>query len=142
MVVGPAPAAAPGAGRSVHGGPGVFDGFVHGDDEAGGLGGGRQRVDAHDGRFPHAGLEVVGDVLVVDVHAVPHPALGGDKRVSVLRWLGLGGQQRHLNIQGEAEMGPCSVTEEYLKGNEENKPPKNLFCQQMVPIKLQETGDA
>lgn len=80
MVVGPASPPAPPAGRSVHGGTGVLDGFVHGDDEAGGLRGCRQRVDAHDGRLPHAGLEVIGDVLVVHIHAVPHTSLVGEKR--------------------------------------------------------------
>lgn len=80
MVVGSASAPAPAPGWGVHGGAGIFDGLVDGHDEAGGLGGGRQRVDAHDGRLPHAGLEVVGDVLVVDVHAVPHAALAGERK--------------------------------------------------------------
>jgi len=80
VVVGSASAPAPAAGRGVHGGTGVFDGFVHGDDEAGGLGGRCQCIDAHDGRLPHAGLEVIGDVLVVHVHAVPHASLGGERR--------------------------------------------------------------
>lgn len=75
--VGPPAASAP-AGAPwwpVHGAARVLDGLVHGQDEAGSLGRGRQGVDAHDGRLPDAGGEVVGDVLVVDVHAVPHAAL-------------------------------------------------------------------
>lgn len=80
VVVGSASAPAPAAGRSVHGGTGVLDGFVHGDDKAGGLGGCCQRIDAYDGRLPHAGLEVIGDVLVVHVDAVPHTSLVGKKR--------------------------------------------------------------
>lgn len=67
---------------SVCGAARVLDGLVYGQDEAGGLRRGRQGVDAHDGRLPDAGGEVVGDVLVVDVHAVPHTALQRRPQVS------------------------------------------------------------
>lgn len=76
MGVGSPAAPPPAAPRgTVHAAAGVLDGLVDRQDETGGLGRCRQSVDAHDGRLPHAGDEVVSDVLVVDVHAVPHAAL-------------------------------------------------------------------
>ena len=73
--------ASPGTWWPLTAGAGVLDGFVHGQDEAGGLRGSGERVDAHDGWLPHARHEVVGDVLVVDVDAVPHAALEDEGRV-------------------------------------------------------------
>lgn len=70
--------------RAVNRGAGVPDGLVHRQDEAGGLGSGGERVDAHDGRLPHARLEVVGDVLVVDVHAIPHATLADEGRIRMV----------------------------------------------------------
>lgn len=69
------PAAPPPPGGCVRAAAGVLDGLVDGQDETGGLGRRRQGVDAYDGRLPHEGGEVVSDVLVVDVHAVPHAPL-------------------------------------------------------------------
>ena len=51
--------------------PRVLDGLVDGEDEAGGLRGRRDGVDLDDGRLPHAGRKIVGDVLCEDVDAVP-----------------------------------------------------------------------
>ena len=51
--------------------PRVLDGLVDGEDEAGGLRGRRDGVDLDDGRLPHAGRKVVGDILGEDVDAVP-----------------------------------------------------------------------
>ena len=49
----------------------VFNGFVHGQDEAGRLRCSRQRVDLDDRRLPHACVKVIGDVLVDDVNSEP-----------------------------------------------------------------------
>ena len=57
-------------------GLGRLDRLVDAQYETGGLGGSRDRVDLDDGGLPHGRLEVVGDVLVVDVDAVPEAALG------------------------------------------------------------------
>lgn len=105
MVVGSASPPAPSTGRSVHSGTGVLDGFVHRDDEAGSLRGCCQRVDAHDGRLPHAGLKVISDVLVVHIHAVPHTSLVGErtgKRVII------GLVQTSGPVHWEADTSKCS----------------------------------
>lgn len=131
VVVGSASASAPAAGRSIHGGTGVLDGFVHRDDKAGGLGGRRQRIDSHDGRLPHAGLKVIGDVLVVHVDAVPHTSLAGKKReeglvIGLVRTCGGQGtgKQTHANVQGEAETGPCCMKAEHLRKTQRKKKEK------------------
>jgi hypothetical protein len=54
---------------------GVLDCFVDGEDEAGSLGGGRERVDLHDSRLPHGGLKVVGDAFIENVDAEPRTAM-------------------------------------------------------------------
>ena len=60
-----------GPGSSAAARPRVLDRLVDGEDEAGGLRGRRDGVDLDDGRLPHAGRKVVGDVLGEDVDAVP-----------------------------------------------------------------------
>lgn len=76
----PAPPSAGAARRSVHAAAGVLDGLVDRQDETGRLRCRRQGVDPHDRRLPDAGGEVVGDVLAVDVHAVPDAALRDHRR--------------------------------------------------------------
>lgn len=61
--------------RSIHGGAGVLDSLIHGYNKARSLRSCCQGIDAHHGWLPHKGLEVVSDVLVVDVHSVPHAPL-------------------------------------------------------------------
>jgi hypothetical protein len=55
--------------------PRVLHRLVHGQDEARGLGGSRDRIDLHHRRLQNARGEVVGDVLAVDVDSVPSVAL-------------------------------------------------------------------
>ena len=62
---------AAGPARSATAGPRVLHRLVDGEDEAGGLRGRRDGVDLDDGRLPHAGREIVGNVLGEDVDAVP-----------------------------------------------------------------------
>lgn len=84
-----APASAHGATwGAVRGAARVLDGLVHGQDEACGFRRGRQGIDANDGRLPDAGAEVVGDVLVVNVYAVPHSALWPERQLAprVNKW--------------------------------------------------------
>lgn len=64
--------------RSVHTTAGVLDRLVDRQDETSCFWRRRQGVDPHYGRLPHAGDKVVCDVLVVDVHTVPHAPLTGD----------------------------------------------------------------
>ncbi len=73
-----APAPAGATWRSVHTAAWVLDRLIDRQDEAGRLRCRRQSVDAHDGRLPDAGSEVVCNVLVVDVHTVPHATLQRD----------------------------------------------------------------
>lgn len=61
--------------RAVDTRAGVFDGLVHREDEASGLGGSGQSIDAHNGWFPHTRLEIISDVLIVHVYAIPHSTL-------------------------------------------------------------------
>ena len=56
----------------------VLDGLVDGEDQTGGLAGGRERVHPNNGRLPDAGGQVIGHVLMLDVHAVPQARLCGD----------------------------------------------------------------
>lgn len=65
--------------RSVHSTAGVLDRLVDRQDETSCFWRRRQGVDPHYGRLPHAGDKVVCDVLVVDVHTVPHAPLTGDR---------------------------------------------------------------
>ena len=76
MSVGSPTASAPStAWWSVHRAAGILDRLVDRQDQAGCLRRCGQSVDPHDGRLPDTAGEVVCDVLVVDVHAVPHTAL-------------------------------------------------------------------
>lgn len=75
VVVGPAPTPAPATRWGIHCGARVLDGFIYRHNKTGSLGGGRQRVDAHNGRLPHTGLKVIGDVLVVHINTIPHASL-------------------------------------------------------------------
>lgn len=70
----------------VHRAARILDRPIQGQDEARCLWCRRQSVDSHDGRLPDAGGEVVHNVFVVDVHAIPHTALRWGHRLS-LRFL-------------------------------------------------------
>lgn len=56
----------------VVGGPRRLNGLVHGENEAGGFGCGRDCVYLDNGRLPHTSLEVLGNIFIVDIDAVPH----------------------------------------------------------------------
>lgn len=64
---------------SIHSAAGVLDRLVDRQDETSCFWRRRQGVDPHYGRLPHTGNKVVCDVLVVDVHTVPHAPLTGDR---------------------------------------------------------------
>merc|ERR1719414_787669 len=64
--------ASPSLGHTTHtplGGLRVLDGLIHGEDDAGGFGGGRNGVDLDQSGFEHAGVKVVGDAFGFDVDA-------------------------------------------------------------------------
>lgn len=74
-----APAASPPPGatwRSIYAAAGVLDRLVDRQDETGCLRRRCQSVDLYDGRLPHAGDEVISDILAVNIHAVPDATLG------------------------------------------------------------------
>jgi hypothetical protein len=73
----PAPASCWG---SVHSGAGVLDGLIYRHNKACSLRGCCQSIDPHHGWLPHKGLEVVSNVLIVDVHSIPHAPLKRRKR--------------------------------------------------------------
>lgn len=83
--------------RSVHAAARVLDRLVDRQDEAGGLRRRRQGVDPHDRRLPDAGDEVVGDVLVVDVHAVPNAALRQEAQHGGISRGGRDGELNHAD---------------------------------------------
>lgn len=69
-------ASAPGSSwGTIHSGSGVLDSLIHRYNQARSLRGRCKGVDAHHSWLPHKGMEVVGDVLIVDVYPVPPASL-------------------------------------------------------------------
>lgn len=121
---------------SIHSGAGVLDSLIHRYNKACSLRSCCQGVDAHHGRLPHKGLEVVRDVLVVDVYPIPHAPL--KERASTLELLSLlpadlpkNSAVRNFELmalsRGKWHRSPPASNPGHA-GHKYPSPPRKLYC--------------